>query len=58
MVLTILRILILYVLATAAVRIMGKRQKGELQPYSLSPGLAPGKVYIPKSVESPKPAQL
>ena len=26
--------------------------------YSLSPGLAPGKVYIPKSVESPKPAQL
>ena len=35
MVLTILRILILYVLATAAVRIMGKRQIGELQPSEL-----------------------
>lgn len=35
MVLTILRIFILYVLATAAVRIMGKRQIGELQPSEL-----------------------
>lgn len=35
MVLTILRIFILYVLATAAVRIMGKRQIGELSRLNL-----------------------
>ena len=35
MALTIIRILFLYILANAAVRIMGKRQIGELQPTEL-----------------------
>lgn len=35
MALTIIRILLLYILANAAVRIMGKRQIGELQPTEL-----------------------